>query len=97
MLRFIFFSLPLFVLRIVLFPFRLIIKVFFYRDMSLWNLGGQSLTESDNNFLNWLNAEINTGATIINIPPEMLDELSKAGLIEAKRMCKLAGIVEVNL
>ena len=84
------FQLPLFVINVAFFVPRLFIKITFYRNMRLWIHVG--LTDADNNFLNWLNAEINTGATKIRVPAELVSDVSKAGIREAKRLCKLTGV-----
>lgn len=90
MFRFIFVSIPIFVINVVFFAPRLLIKIFIYRNMRLWIRVG--LTDADNNFLNWLDAEIKTGVTKINVPAELISEVSGEGLREAKRLCKLTEV-----
>jgi len=49
------------------------------------------INAADQNLLNWLNREINTGKTKIIVPAYLLENTTPEGLAEARRLAKLTG------
>jgi len=49
------------------------------------------MNAADQNLLNWLNREINTGKTKIVVPAYLLENITPEGVAEAQRLAKLNG------
>ncbi|MFW6148098.1 MAG: hypothetical protein ACOC6B_06890 [Thermodesulfobacteriota bacterium] len=49
------------------------------------------MTSADQDLLNWLNREINTGKTKIVVPAYLLENTTPDVLAEARRLAKLNG------
>jgi len=49
------------------------------------------MNKADQNLLNWLNREINTGKARILVPATLLEHTTPEGLAEARRLVKLTG------
>jgi hypothetical protein len=49
------------------------------------------MNAADQNLLNWLNREINTGKIKIVVPAYLLENTTTEGLAEARRLAKLNG------
>jgi hypothetical protein len=95
MLRFIFitipklvlFDIPLLAINITLFIPRLTYKILIDHKAGLWiSVGKKGANE---NFIQWLDLQINTGTTHISVPKAMLSGVSRDALREAERLCKL--------
>jgi hypothetical protein len=50
------------------------------------------MNAADQAFLNWLNAQINTGTRTVTVPAAILEHTTPEGLDEARRLAKLCGV-----
>ena len=50
------------------------------------------INAADQAFLNWLNAQINTGARTVKVPAALLEHTTPEGRDEARRLAKLCGV-----
>ena len=49
------------------------------------------MNAADRTFLAWLHVEINTGRSTIEVPASLLEHATREGLVEARRLARLAG------
>lgn len=50
------------------------------------------MNAADQAFLNWLNAQINTGTRTVTVPAALLEHTTPEGRDEARRLAKLCGV-----
>jgi hypothetical protein len=50
------------------------------------------MNAADHTLLQWLNAQINTGKRVVNVPAALLENTTSNGREEARRLAKLCGV-----
>jgi len=54
--------------------------------------GQTHMNAADQELLNWLNAQINTGKRAVTVPATLLENTTPEGRDEARRLAKLCGV-----